>query len=125
MAGSITSVQVESYGEHDQADIALCKYVYEILQAAYPNHGWMVGANSEAGTCEIDLPYDKPYHLRLYGYRLYISTIEAPDNVQRIRHAGGELLERFGLARRGATDETRMRAAEQFDTSNHHDRSKH
>lgn len=104
------TTELGGYSLHDAADIALCKYVYECLEKDYPGHDWLVGANSEAGIVTIDLPYTKPYHLRNYGYALHMSSCDAPDARTRVRHAGGELLERFGLARSGATEQSRVRA---------------
>ena len=104
------TTELGGYSPHDAADISLCKHVYECLEHNYPGHDWLVGANSDAGIVTIDLPYTKPLRLRNYGYVLHMSSTDAPDARRRIRHAGGELLERFGLARGGATEQSCARA---------------
>lgn len=105
------STEIGGYSPHDAADIALCKFVYERLERDYPGHDWLVGANSESGVVTIDLPYTKPYHLRQYGYLLHLRALDGYDVAKhKIRHAGGELLERFGLPRGPATEESAARA---------------
>lgn len=104
------TIELGGHSSHDLADVSLCKHVYECLTINYPGHDWLVGADSFAGIVTIDLPYTKPYHLRNYGYVLHMSSADAPDARTRVRRAGGELLERFGLPRAGATEESKARA---------------
>lgn len=115
------TITVETTGSsHDLADIALCKWVYERLERDYPGHDWMIGANSESGVVTIDLPYEKPPQYRNYGYLLHIRPLHGTATAKRrVRYAGGELLERFGLPRGPATDETRARVLQnELDVSN-------
>lgn len=102
----------ESYGPKAMADEDVCRAVGQDLTHFYPGHFWCVGANHEAGTIYIDLPYQKPLHLKSYGYLLYLSTVLGADGRKHIMRAGGELLERFGLPRSGAFAEANAQAKE-------------
>jgi hypothetical protein len=100
---------VVAYSEGDAADIAMCKAVADTLQRHYPNHQWLVGiSDREKGMIAIDLPH-KPPSLRLYGYLLY--PWNAWDDAA-VKKAGGEWLERIGLARAAARPDAEERAAE-------------
>jgi hypothetical protein len=117
---------VTGYGETRMADQDLCIAVGEDLTKNYPGYYWMVGANHEAGTIQIDLQVPKPVGLENYGYLLYISTVIGPGGQKAVMRAGGELLERFGLRRLSAHVETDEIAAEHgLDTSNNKNKSKH
>lgn len=96
----------------DLADIEVCKRVSEILQKHFPGHLWLTGCDHKAGTVVIDLPYAKPMHLREMRFMLYISTCLGSDAEKHIMRAGGELLERFGLARGEAKQESYQQALE-------------
>ncbi len=93
-------------GEMQMADIDVCRAVFEDLSQTYPGYGWSVGCNHDAGVIAIDLVVDKPVHLRNYGYQLYLSTVLGANGQKRVRQAGGELLERFGLRRSWAHPDT-------------------
>lgn len=101
-----------SYGSTAASDIAVCRSVARDLEQFYPGHMWLVGANHEAGTVLIDLPYSKPPKLREFRFMLYISTVIGSDGPEHVRRAGGELLERFGLPRGPASQEAYERALE-------------
>lgn len=90
---------LSAYTEGDAVDIATCKRIGETLHRYYPNHPWMVGiADGAMGMFIIDLPY-KPPSLRQYAYLMH--PAHATDDEQ-IKRAGGEWLERLGLARAAA-----------------------
>ncbi len=72
----------------------------------------MIGADHQAGTVIIDLPYPKPFKIRNMRFMLYISTCIGSDAAKHIMRAGGELLERFGLARGEAKQESYQQALE-------------
>jgi len=94
------------------ADEDVCRAVGQDLERHYPGHFWAVGCDHAAGTVAIDLPYEKPPHLRNYGYLLHLSTLMGPGGQLAAMRAGGELLERFGLVRGPATPESAMLARE-------------
>jgi hypothetical protein len=111
--------------DNAMADQDVCVAVGEDLARAYPGYPWMVGTSHKAGTVVIDLGVYKPPHLRNYAYQLYISTILGAGGQKRVMEAGGELLERFGLRRGTAHEDTNEIAAEHgLIIDGHHDKSK-
>lgn len=108
-------------------DHDLCIAIGEDLTRVYPGYPWMVGVDHQktAGSVTIDLDVPKPPHLRNYAYRLNITSVTGPGGQKRVREAGGELLERFGLRRGLAHEDTDEIAREHgLDIGNHHDKSK-
>lgn len=103
---------LDAHGASAAADIALCADVARTLEKFYPNHMWLVGADSFAGRVTVDLPYEKPVALKNYGYLLHLSSIQAAGAEAKVMRAGGELLERFGLTRGAATENSHAYATE-------------
>lgn len=112
MSMSAALVNDGTHPEHAMADQDVCIAIGEDLAKAYPGYLWMVGCDHAAGTIKIDLQVPKPAHLQLYGYQLYLTTVLGPGGQKRVREAGGELLERFGLRRGTAHEDTSRIAAE-------------
>lgn len=108
-----TAVAIDIHSEYDAKDITLCKQINDILQKHYPGHPWMVGCNHKAGTIHIELPYLDRLRTRFpYGYMLHINKMVRPSVVRKKTiHAGGELLERYNLARGKATENSELDAA--------------
>lgn len=102
-------VSVSTPSEFAEQDMKVCAAVKMILDREYPNHPWCIGVDHRAGIVVIDLTYHKPRHLQKYAYMLHLSSLMAPDNAIKVRRAGGELLERFGIPRDAAQVDTRMR----------------
>jgi hypothetical protein len=101
----------ESYSDTAVEDMAACKKVMTVLAAAYPDHPFMVGCDHFARVVHCRLMYDGQVPgNKGYGFLLYLTTIHSPDGDKRIRTAGGECLERFGLARGAATEQSAIRA---------------
>lgn len=116
-------VEATSHGEHGMADIALGKKVIEALEKYYPRHNWYVEANHLAGVVTIQLCYPtKANSIRIWnhGMVLHIHRLDGGNTLEKkVRNAGGELLERAGLARKGANPYTAYQARENgLDTSN-------
>jgi hypothetical protein len=112
------------YGENQMAEQDICVAVGEDLTRTYPGYYWMIGC--EHGSVIIDLEIPKPLGLERYGYRLNVSTVLGPGGQKRVRQAGGELLERFGLRRGTAHEDTNLIAAENgLIIDGHHDKSRH
>lgn len=68
--------------------------VMAVLEAEYPDHLWRVVHDSHHGVCLISIPI-------LMGINNYMAVnlrTHALDNV-RVKNAGGEILERYGLKR--------------------------
>ena|ERR1700691_4382951 len=111
-------------GDTRMADQDICQAVGEDLTQTYPLYLWFVGV--EHGSVVIDLQVPKPIGLERYGYRLNISTVLGPGGQKRVRQAGGELLERFGLRRGTAHSDTdEIAAAHGLDISGARDKSRH
>lgn len=97
----------EGYGDTQSADMAMCGQVFEELQKHYPGHPWDVGANHEAGAVAIQLRYnDKLGRPSKYGFLIHINSLLSQDGFKKVVMAGGELLERYNLARKAATEES-------------------
>lgn len=95
---------VEGNAAQDAKDIALCKSVWEVLDKHYPGHPWMVGADHFAGVVTIQLAYEDrvEFNYSRYGFLLHIRNLDAPESMKKVMRAGGEMLERWKLARSGA-----------------------
>lgn len=100
-------MQVEAFGEHSLQDIELGKKMIDALAHYYPNHAFFVDCNHSAGTMSIQLLYEDQHHtLRKWKFGMLIHLINLHSDPEIKRYAmkfGGELLERFRLAR-GAAD---------------------
>lgn len=107
-----TEAYVESYGPDAMAEEDICRAVGEDLTRAYPGHPWLVGCIGEAGTIVIDLGYEKPHAIRNMGWLLHIKSLHEAGGQAKVMRAGGELLERFGLAREEAVKESAVAAKE-------------
>lgn len=96
----------------DARDLDICREVMSELQRHYPNHNWHVEANAASGHVVIKLPYpDKMQKNGKFGVLLHLRSMDSASGfVKKILWAGGELLERFGLPRSGATVETVINA---------------
>jgi hypothetical protein len=113
-------------GTNRMADQDVCIAVGEDLTRQYPGYLWMVGCNHEAGTIQIDLQCDKPIGMERYGYMLHLSTVLGAGGQKAVMRAGGELLERFGLRRGIAHEDTpEIARAHGLDVSNNKNKSKH
>lgn len=98
------------------ADAALAVAIYTKLQEHYPGHNWRTFADHEQGVAGVFLQYLGPVNRDAgkYGFRIKIASLNSDPTLRSIIRAGGELLERFGLARHRyrVDQETRMQAIE-------------
>lgn len=108
----MSDIITASEGDRAMADIDVCLAVSEDLNRHYPGHPWAVGCDHNAGTVAIDIAMPKPPALKLFGYLLHISTCIGPGGQAAVMRAGGELLERYGIRRGRATNESRDVALE-------------
>ena len=102
----------ESDGPRAMAEQDLCIAVGEDLARQYPGHPWIVGVDLQAGSIVIDLGYEKPPAIRNMAYLLHPQTLMGPNGQHRVMQAGGEILERFQLARGAADAESGLAAQE-------------
>lgn len=97
-------IHVEAEGDTAIADVDMCIAVGEDLTQHYPGHPWQVGCNHESGMVTITLGYPggqtKGGDQFQWGYCLHLSDLMSSGAQKRVMRAGGELLERFGVARR-------------------------
>lgn len=109
------SPAIQSYGESKLADIHLGRQMIEALEYYYPRHAFYVECNHEAGVITIQLLYqDKKKIVKKwkYGMLIHINSLLTDDDVKRRAMLdGGELLERYRLARSGANPHTYIDAA--------------
>lgn len=93
------------------ADEDLCRAVGETLAEHYPGHPWGVGVDLESGSITIRLGYQYPGMPNVsFGYLLHPHTLMGPGGQHRVMRAGGEMLERFMLARGPADGDSEARA---------------
>lgn len=82
--------------QQNMLDIAMAKDVADALNAHYPGHYWAVNCRGEQGIMTI-------HNLMLsgeWGYRLLLdNSYSASDLRKRAIMAGGEILERYKVAR--------------------------
>lgn len=108
----MTDAILTGYGDTLAQDQAVCVKVGELLARFYPGVEFMVGVDHVAGTVAIDIMCDKPLGLERYGYLLHLSSLMGPDGARKVRNAGGELMERFGIRRDRIDAEWRLGARE-------------
>lgn len=104
-------INQESHGETAIADIEICKAVAAVLMRHYEGHVWHVGCDSSATVRMIDIKLNYPDKLGClpkYGYKMKIDGCTDA----KIMRAGGELLERYRLARSRATQYSMANAIE-------------
>jgi hypothetical protein len=107
--------EATGYGETAVQDVAICKAVGEELMQLYPRHRWAIQADTFAGVVDIRLMYaNHDPAANGFGYLLKLSTLMSGESAARraIMRAGGELLERYGLARGAANEQSALRAKE-------------
>jgi hypothetical protein len=87
--------------EHDPyavANLTLSLKISEALLKAYPGHPWYVGADSRQGIAFICIPTLMGRDLR-NRYVIHLTRLE--QDCARAVRMGGEILERFSIARKG------------------------
>lgn len=109
------NLPIVAVGETALADIDLGKKMIYWLERYYPYHAFFVQCNHEAGTLTIQLLYQdakKVVKRWAHGMLIHIHNLATENDIKRrAMQDGGELLERYQLAREGANPYTRMDAA--------------
>lgn len=83
-----------SIGSQQLNDMLLAKHSADALDRAYPGHLWAVDVNG--GVLNIRNLLLSP----VMGWRIRVPSVYSASELQtRVLRAGGEILERFGLAR--------------------------
>lgn len=108
------TLPIISYGESALADVDLGQRMIAALEDYYPNHAFFVQCNHESGYLTIQLLYeDKKKIIKrwMHGMLIHTKSLTSENDIRRRAMLdGGELLERYQLARKGANPYTRMDA---------------
>ena len=95
-------------GDNQPSDMALAKFVMEELEKSYPHHPWWVTAEAATGVVVVRLNYLNRFGRKsTHGFVVHIDRLKSHDGFKEVMRAGGELLERHGLARGPATPNSR------------------
>lgn len=83
-------------------EILLAKQAFDVLARAYPGHLWGINASEKQGIVDI-----RNFGLSgNWGYRLkLVDHYSASDFDKQVRDAGGEILERYRVARARVNEE--------------------
>lgn len=94
----IINTAIESASANDLQNLEMAKRACGVLAQHYPNHMWKVLANTEGGTLAV-------FNLMLSAQMGYVvklpETYSSSELDKRVMLAGGEVLERYNLARGG------------------------
>jgi hypothetical protein len=83
-------------------DILMAKHMAETLHKAYPGHMWAVSCDGKIGFADVRNMTLSGSH----GFRIRLDhTYSASDFDRRVLMAGGEILERYRLARGRASEQ--------------------
>lgn len=110
------AISIQSYGEHELADVDTGKSLMEALSHYYPNHNWFVETRTDAGVAYIQLLYQDALGILRrwnWGMTIHLKNLHSHESTMKYaRNFGGELLERWRLKRSGASPETAQLARE-------------
>lgn len=107
---------VESSGPTALADIAMCEIMQEALAHYYPRHYFFIECNNDkkVAVMTIQLLYEDAKKVRKkwrYGMLIHLKNLDSYDAVMKYaKNYGGELLERYNMARCGANPYTWIEA---------------
>jgi len=79
---------------------SLCDRFGSVLAIAYPGYRWRIDARPDHGIVDVRCEHASCYA----GYTFNLKRNGMPDD-DDIRMAGGEVLERYGLIRRGFSED--------------------
>ena len=106
------TVEVAGYGNDMIKDLDIGKKILDVLEKYYALHPWFVNVSHEGGHATIQLMYegvDKKVRIWKFGFLLHLKNImDAQDLVKKVKNAGGEVLERYNMARGAATTHSIM-----------------
>jgi len=105
-------LQLESmgHGPTQLQDMALGKKIMDMIERHFALHNWLVDINHEAGHGSIQLMYEgknKETRVWKYGYLFHINRVIKMDELELekyVMRCAGEVLERYGIARRKAKE---------------------
>ena len=100
-------IENSGYGETMLKDLDIGKKILDVLEKYYAYHAWFVDCNHEAGTASVQLMYqgqDAAVRIWKMGYLLHLNKLTPMDLEKKVMRAGGEILERYHMARKMATE---------------------
>lgn len=86
----------DPHGERSAANARLVKLVGKKLSEAYPGHPWGVQAEIEHGIVRVSL-----MGFAQWPYVIHVSTLKNDPGLRSVVEAGGHLLERLKMPRKG------------------------
>lgn len=101
-------------------DQALANRSAQLLLAHYPGYPWCVRCSSRQGILTVRLlivGYEQ--FTSLFQFVMHLKDVHGDPNLRCVVRAGGELLERWGLARRGIDLAAYLAAKPQFNDVKH------
>jgi len=98
-----THIETTGYGPSVFQDLDLGKKVLSILEKFYSGHAWFVNSMTESGYITIQLMYtgaDSKLRVWKFGVLLHTNKLGTDLEMEKkIKNAGGEILERYRMAR--------------------------
>ena len=108
-----TFTDVDSLIREAPRDLEVAAAMYAALQQHYPGHQWATTVSHETGMAVVRLLYlDRLGFNARYGFQIKLEALKSDPTMKLVVRAGGEMLERYGLARGPATEETKALSVE-------------
>jgi len=84
------------FDKFKQADEALARKIWAVLQYHYPGHPWGVAVQHSQGVAMVQIP---PYVN--WSFVIHLNTLNGDPGMKSVVRAGGEMLERYSIPRSG------------------------
>ena len=92
-------VDADGVDEYARRDLAVCAQIFRVLIEEYPGWYWQVLADTVQGYATVKIGHLMNGN---QAFILHLDRMTSPNDLEReVKRAGGELLERYGLPRRG------------------------
>lgn len=89
----------QGFDPYKDANMRMAKETMRLLNENYPGYGWSVTTDILQGVVMVSIPEVMGH---IFKYVIHTSKIETANGMAaEVREAGGQILERFGLSRRG------------------------
>lgn len=87
------------YDPYMDANMKMAREVLRVLLEQYPGYGWAVTTDILQGIVAVAIPQLMG---TVFKYVIHVDKIAGPSDMEKeVKKAGGEILERFRLSRRG------------------------
>ncbi len=87
---------LDEHGDLKAANDSLCQDVGRALAKFYPGHPWYVLAEIESGIVRVAIQ-----GFLQWPYIIHVKTLKSDPHMKIVREAGGHLLERLRMPRKG------------------------